>query len=249
MRRLVTITIVLAAGLLVAYVGYLSVSRTDTPLAEPNLPASAADVQIISYATSTAHSEFSVRYPWPENQAVRDIITHTVLAPASTTFDSFLAHEQECLNSSMRALVDVSDIPCQIDAQIPWEISIDYEAFDGERVSSYLFSTYIYAGGVHGNGSFAAVSYDRDTGEIITMRDLVPLDREDAFVTALDRAVREWFQRAGAGELDVTLPPLEDSSAVAIVATDAGVGVAFSSYALGAYAFGTPTVFVPYSAF
>jgi hypothetical protein len=253
MRRFVTLCIVLAAGALVAYVGFLSTTRTNTPLEETTQPTTPTerDAASVEFSTTTPHGyEISVRYPSTTIPSVQAFIDDTILKLVDTSAHQFEMYAIRCSNPDKARDIN-EEYPCSsTDAAIvPWHLSIDYTSFIGEENTAYLFDIYEYTGGAHGSSRYEAFSYNRKTGQEIEFRDLVSATEERDFMSALDRTVRTWFVTEGYGETDINLGTTLPEYGVTTFVTDDGVGVAFSAYALGAYTLGVPVVTVPFTAY
>lgn len=251
MRRFVTFCIVVAAGALVAYVGYLSTTQTVEPLTEQpeqnQVPT--PEETAIEFSTTTTHGyEISVRYPETNVPVVTKFIEDELLALVDSNIEQYESYATRCSQENPGKTDE--EQPCPFDGVIvPWQLSIDYETFNGEETTSYLFNLYEYSGGAHGNGAFKAFSYDRRTGDEIVFRDIVAASEELQFMDSLDRILRTWYVTQGYGDVEFDLGRALPESGIATFATDEGVGVAFSSYTLGAYSLGTPVVTVPYTSF
>lgn len=253
MRRFVTLCIVVAAGALVAYVGFLSTTRTTNPLEEtpqPNTTPTNADASV-EFSTTTPHGyEISVRYPSTTVPGVKKFIDEKILNLIDNTARQFEMYAVRCSDPGSAKIID-EEYPCSSPGMpiVPWQLSIDYTSFVGEENTAYLFDIYEYSGGAHGSNRYEAFSYNRATGEEIEFRDLVSAIEERNFMSALDRTVRTWFVTEGYGETDINLGDTLPEYGVATFITDDGIGVAFSAYTLGAYTLGVPVVTVPFTAY
>jgi hypothetical protein len=253
MRRFVTLCIVVAAGALIVYIGYISTTQTIDPLDQNPVPAERVphDNGTTEFSTTTPHGhEISVRYPSTTVESVQNFIQEEILALVDTSIEQFESYANRCSDSSHIGKSD-KDRPCSpTDIPIvPWQLSIDYSTFVGEEQVAYLFDIYEYTGGAHGNGSYKAFSYNKNTGKEIEFRDVVSALEERAFMEALDRTVRTWFITEGYGDTDIQLGTTLPEYGVATFITDDGVGVAFSAYTLGSYTLGVPVVTVPFTAY
>lgn len=253
MRRFVTFCIVVAAGALVAYIGFLSSTELVNPLEQPpeNNSVTAPEDVAIEFATTTTHGyEISVRYPTSTAASVQKFIQEDILVFVDTSIEQYESYATRCTDPAYVPAFE-EDYPCPPSdgVIVPWQLSIDYEVFNGEESTAYLFNIHQYTGGAHGNGTFKAFSYTRTTGEEIEFRDLVSATEEEAFMESLDRTLRTWFITEGYGDVTFDLGKTLPESGAATFATDQGIGVAFSSYGLGAYTLGTPVVTVPYTTF
>jgi len=253
MRQFVTLCIVIAAGALVVYIGFLSTTQMVDPLEQEPIPTQPQthDGGAIEYATTTTHGyEISVRYPSTTIESVQRFIQEELLQVVETNIEQFESYAIRCSNPAYIEKPD-EERPCNpVDRTIvPWQLSIDYTTFTGEEHVAYLFDIYEYTGGAHGSGSYKAFSYNKNTGKEIEFRDVVSATEERDFMTALDRILRTWFITEGYGDTDFDLGNSLPEYGVATFVTDNGIGVAFSAYTLGAYTLGVPVVTVPYTAY
>lgn len=253
MRRFVTLCIVVAAGALVAYVGFLSTTHTTNPLEETPQPTTTTttDTGVVEFSTTTPHGyEISVKYPSTTVPNVQKFIDENILKLIDNTAQQFEMYAVRCSDPASTKIID-EEYPCSSPGTpiVPWQLSIDYTSFVGEENTAYLFDIYEYSGGAHGSNRYEAFSYNRATGEEIEFRDLVSAIEERNFMSALDRTVRTWFVTEGYGETDINLGDTLPEYGVATFVTDDGIGVAFSAYTLGAYTLGVPVVTVPFTAY
>lgn len=141
-----------------------------------------------------------------------------------------------------------NDQPLSDLVSFPWEMVVDYEAFQySDTIQSYNFTIYEYTGGAHGNTAFRTFNFNLNEEREITLDDLL----DDAGLETVEPIARQQLQDRLGEMLDADW--LEEGTAPNpqnyqhFVLTPEAIVFYFPPYQVAPYAAGTQSVAVPLS--
>lgn len=114
----------------------------------------------------------------------------------------------------------------------PWVLDIEVEEIESDTLVSYVVNWYEYAGGAHGNIVVTSYNYKKDTGEKITLENVVTsLDHLYTFAALADKELTVDYPEGSSGE--------NPENWNTWYADNESVTFIFSPYQIAAYAVGT----------
>lgn len=127
------------------------------------------------------------------------------------------------LASAARKYIEetLTDFKEQADAEVPKlredfgteaptsSYSIDISAWKvgGEKTESVIITVYVYTGGAHGGSSYKVFTASKNSGEILSLGDVVRADNREAFMSFVKGKILTW-QPATAGAEGASAEPV-----------------------------------------
>ncbi len=233
----------LALAVLAATLAACAPDPTDAPaerLAPPPAPeAPAPSVRIDSLLRDEPALRYTVAIGYP--QLVGD-------APATATVNAAIRDSVGALADDFRPAEPPPDY-----AAPSYAVEVDgstERSYVGGHVFSALVDVYAYTGGAHGNTFFLPLTYDLTTGRPVRLGDLFTEGSAygDTLAAWTRRGVLRQLAALGSGSLyDEGLAPLRQGDASYTLGPDS-LFVHVPPYQLSAYAAGSFSVGVPYTA-
>lgn len=112
----------------------------------------------------------------------------------------------------------------------PWSLDLDYKQYESETIVSYVVQGYEYTGGAHGNATVKSFNYDKKTGKLLSVLDV--LSGKDS-LEALSEIAKETLMV----EYEEGLSPEEENWSV-WYAHNQGITFIFPPYQIAPYAVG-----------
>lgn len=112
------------------------------------------------------------------------------------------------LAAAARTYVDnaISEFEMQANADVPamreefgpdsppasYTIDIDAKAVDGPGTASIVLTQYVYTGGAHGSSTYKVFTASRESGALLTLRDVIRADKQTAFTEFIQKKLLAW---------------------------------------------------------
>lgn len=133
--------------------------------------------------------------------------------------------------------------------RVPWSYEGNVAPIlDTMGILSFMFNEYSFSGGAHGNGYQEFYNFDLETGELLTLNDLLEGDYEGAVNELIERYFREMEDLADTVSLQEG-GLFEDSIALNenFYLTPNELGFYYNPYEIAPYAAGPKEIIIPYT--
>ncbi|MGO2020239.1 RsiV family protein [Psychrobacter sp.] len=143
------------------------------------------------------------------------------------------------------ATAQFTDLP--VDSSLAYQLMVTptYLGHIG-KFELFEISTYVYTGGAHGMPYSEYLMFDSSTQKQVTLDDMVPEPKKSRFKALAYDSYKAWVKTIDedVSSYEETWPfVLSDN----VILTDQGIDIQYQPYAIGAYAYGMPTLSIPYS--
>ncbi len=171
----VILLVLIALGLFLKY------KKTIIPVVPENpkeqIPTEIAPDPITIKTTKIQEENFSGTKPVISGESK---LALTAQAYVDTSVDEF----------RKQANMDVPDMRAKFGADAPmanYTLDIEAKEVKGTETSSIVISEYAYTGGANGNNTYKVITAATDTGEILSLADIIKKDKQTAFTALIKK--------------------------------------------------------------
>ena len=101
-----------------------------------------------------------------------------------------------------QANIDVPDMREKFGADAPpahYTIEIEAKEVTGPQTDSIVISLYLYTGGANGNSLYKVITASKETGEILSLSQVIQKDKQAAFTTLVKKELNTWKPNGSEG--------------------------------------------------